>query len=75
MDTLFDYLTTPVPLRSINQRLKKACENCLGEDRRRISPPLDRDATQPCILARTTLLTWEGIQQRIAPWPMLALSL
>ncbi|MEK7800741.1 MAG: transcription-repair coupling factor [Nitrospirota bacterium] len=75
MDTLFDYLTA-VPFLALDQpdALKKACETAWEKIDDGYLRHVDRDATQPYPSPERLFLTWEGIQQRIAPWPMLALE-
>ena len=75
MDTLFDYLSTS-PYLALDQpdALKKACESAWEKIDDGYLRHVDRDATHPYPSPERLFLTWQGIQQRIERWPMLALE-
>lgn len=75
MDTLFDYLTE-VPFLALDQpdMLKKTCETAWEKIDDGYLRHVDRDAAHPYPSPERLFLTWEGVQQRIATWPMLALE-
>jgi transcription-repair coupling factor (superfamily II helicase) len=75
MDTLFDYLGTD-PSLALDQpeSLKKACEAAWNKIDDGYLRHVDRDIARPYPSPERLFLTWEGIQQRIATCPMLALE-
>jgi transcription-repair coupling factor (superfamily II helicase) len=75
MDTLFDYLTA-VPFLALDQpdALKKACESAWEKIDDGYLRHVDRDAARPYPSPERLFLTWQGIEQRIETWPMLALE-
>ena len=75
MDTLFDYLTA-VPFLALDQpdALKKSCEAAWEKIDDGYLRHVDRDTAHPYPSPERLFLTWPGIQQRIATWPMLALE-
>jgi transcription-repair coupling factor (superfamily II helicase) len=75
MDTLFDYLTA-VPFLALDQpeALKKSCEAAWEKIDDGYLRHVDRDAMHPYPSPERLFLTWQGIQQRIGTWPMLALE-
>lgn len=75
MDTLFDYLnTTPCLALDQPETLKKACETAWETIDDGYLRHVDRDAMQPYPSPERLFLTWQGLQERIATWPMLALE-
>ena len=75
MDTLFDYLTA-VPLLAFDQPhvLKKACEGAWEKIDDGYLRHVDRDVARPYPSPERLFLTWQGIEQRVQAWPMLALE-
>jgi transcription-repair coupling factor (superfamily II helicase) len=75
MDTLFDYLGTD-PSLALDQpeSLKKACEAAWNKIDDGYLRHVDRDIARPYPSPERLFLTWDGIQQRIATCPMLALE-
>jgi transcription-repair coupling factor (superfamily II helicase) len=75
MDTLFDYLSAP-PYLALDQpeTLKKACETAWEKIDDGYLRHADREASQPYPSPERLFLTWPGLQQHIATWPMLALE-
>ncbi|NGZ09461.1 MAG: transcription-repair coupling factor [Nitrospira sp. LK70] len=75
MDTLFDYLSaTPCLALDQPETLKKACETAWEKIDDGYLRHVDRDARQPYPSPERLFLTWQGLQRRIATWPMLALE-
>ena len=75
MDTLFDYLGLD-PSLALDQpeSLKKACEAAWSKIDDGYLRHVDRDIAHPYPSPERLFLTWDGIQQRIATCPMMALE-
>jgi transcription-repair coupling factor (superfamily II helicase) len=75
MDTLFDYLGAD-PSLALDQpeSLKKACEAAWSKIDDGYLRHVDRDIAHPYPSPERLFLTWDGIQQRIATCPMMALE-
>ena len=75
MDTLFDYLGSD-PSLALDQpeSLKKACEAAWSKIDDGYLRHVDRDIANPYPSPERLFLTWDGIQQRIATCPMMALE-
>ena len=75
MDTLFDYLGSD-PSLALDQpeSLKKACEAAWSKIDDGYLRHVDRDIAHPYPSPERLFLTWDGIQQRIATCPMMALE-
>ncbi len=75
MDTLFDYLGAD-PSLALDQpeSLKKACEAAWSKIDDGYLRHVDRDTACPYPSPERLFLTWDGIQQRLAPCPMMALE-
>lgn len=75
MDTLFDYLGSD-PSLALDQpeSLKKACEAAWSKIDDGYLRHVDRDIANPYPSPERLFLTWDGIQQRMATCPMMALE-
>ena len=75
MDTLFDYLGSD-PSLALDQpeSLKKACEAAWSKIDDGYLRHVDRAIAHPYPSPERLFLTWDGIQQRIATCPMMALE-
>ena len=75
MDTLFDYLGSD-PALALDQpeSLKKACEAAWSKIDDGYLRHVDRDIANPYPSPERLFLTWDGIQQRMATCPMMALE-
>ncbi len=75
MDMLFDYLPAN-PFLALDQpaTLQKACEAAWEKIDDGYLRHVDRDAARPYPSPEQLFLTWNGIHQRIATWPMVALE-
>ncbi|HRI38272.1 MAG TPA: transcription-repair coupling factor, partial [Nitrospira sp.] len=75
MDTLFDYFGGD-PSLALDQpeSLKKACEAAWNKIDDGYLRHVDRDVARPYPSPERLFLTWDGIQQRIATCPMMALE-